>query len=90
MPVSPDVAAVTADGISVCGRDLSAARRFYPHLFPGEGQVYVSHAAQRGTAGQSTISEYSAAPIQRGGKSGDSFFCGYFWEYSAGAGGVAR
>ncbi len=37
-PVSSDVAAVTADGISVGGRDLSAARRFYPHMAPGEGQ----------------------------------------------------
>lgn len=38
VPVASDIAAVTADGISVGRRDLSAARRFYPHLAPGEGQ----------------------------------------------------
>ncbi len=38
LPVSADVAAVTADGISGEERDLSAARRFYPHLASGEGQ----------------------------------------------------
>lgn len=38
VPVASDIAAVTADGISVGGRDLSVARRFYPHLAPGEGQ----------------------------------------------------
>lgn len=40
LPVAADVAAVTAEGISVGGRDLSAARRFYPHLFSGEGQFF--------------------------------------------------
>ena len=38
IPVRGEVAAVTADGISVNGRDLSLCRRFYPHLSPGEGQ----------------------------------------------------
>ncbi len=38
LPVSAEVAAVTAAGISVGGRNLSAARRFYPHLTSGEGQ----------------------------------------------------
>ena len=40
IPVSPAIAAVTADGISFDGfkHDLSLCRRFYPHLSPGEGQ----------------------------------------------------
>ncbi|MBR2011437.1 MAG: hypothetical protein IKA06_06820 [Clostridia bacterium] len=38
IPVAPAVVAVTADGICVGGRDLTACRRFYPHLSPGEGQ----------------------------------------------------
>ena len=38
IPVAADVSAVTADGISVGGRDYSAARRFYPHVSAGEGQ----------------------------------------------------
>ena len=38
VPVRGEVAAVTADGIAVNGRDLSLCRRFYPHLSPGEGQ----------------------------------------------------
>lgn len=39
-PVEPPdaVRAVTADGISVDGADLSFCRRFYPHLAAGEGQ----------------------------------------------------
>jgi len=36
--VMPAVAAVTADGINVGGRDLTLCRRFYPHKAPGEGQ----------------------------------------------------
>lgn len=38
LPVATDVAVVTADGISVRGRDFSEARRFYPHVSAGEGQ----------------------------------------------------
>ncbi|MBO5327306.1 MAG: SAM-dependent methyltransferase [Clostridia bacterium] len=40
IPVSPAIAAVTADGINFDGaaRDLSLCRRFYPHISPGEGQ----------------------------------------------------
>ncbi|MGM9636460.1 MAG: hypothetical protein ACI3YK_00580 [Eubacteriales bacterium] len=42
-PVDPPeaVKAVTADGISVDGADLSFCRRFYPHLAQGEGQFAV-------------------------------------------------
>lgn len=40
LPVSAAVAAVTADGIHRPHRpqDITLTRRFYPHLFPGEGQ----------------------------------------------------
>lgn len=40
IPVRPEIAAVTADGInfSGCSHDLRFARRFYPHLSAGEGQ----------------------------------------------------
>ncbi len=40
IPVRPEIAAVTADGICFpgCRQDLQSARRFYPHLSPGEGQ----------------------------------------------------
>lgn len=42
IPVSPAVAAVTADGIPfpgcLHGEELPLCRRFYPHLSPGEGQ----------------------------------------------------
>ena len=37
-PVSEQLLPYTAAGISARGRDLSACRRFYPHLAPGEGQ----------------------------------------------------
>ena len=37
-PVAERLLPYTAAGISVRGRDLSACRRFYPHLAPGEGQ----------------------------------------------------
>ncbi|MBQ8858548.1 MAG: hypothetical protein IJ012_02000 [Clostridia bacterium] len=37
-PVSARLLPYTAAGISVRGRDLSACRRFYPHIAPGEGQ----------------------------------------------------
>ena len=40
IPVAPEIAAATADGICFdgCKNDLSLCRRFYPHLSPGEGQ----------------------------------------------------
>ena len=40
VPVSPEIAAITADGISFtgCPHDMTHCRRFYPHLSPGEGQ----------------------------------------------------
>lgn len=40
IPVSPEIAANTADGINFehCKHDLALCRRFYPHRSPGEGQ----------------------------------------------------
>ncbi|MBE6594995.1 MAG: SAM-dependent methyltransferase [Ruminococcaceae bacterium] len=39
IPVSPAIAAATADGIPLSGREeLRLCRRFYPHRSPGEGQ----------------------------------------------------
>ena len=40
IPVPASLAAVSADGVTLpeFRHDLSAARRFYPHLAPGEGQ----------------------------------------------------
>ena len=38
IPVTPAVAAITADGIRIGEHDLSLCRRFYPHLAKGEGQ----------------------------------------------------
>lgn len=52
LPVSSNVSAVTSDGISVGGRDLSAARRFYPHLFPGEGQFMCLMQRSAGLRGE--------------------------------------
>ncbi|MCI8611398.1 MAG: hypothetical protein HFE66_05715 [Clostridiales bacterium] len=51
-PVSADVAAVTANGISVGGQDLSAARRFYPHLISGEGQFLCLLQKEDGLRGE--------------------------------------
>ncbi len=38
IPVTPEVAAHTADGITDRGEALALCRRFYPHRCPGEGQ----------------------------------------------------
>ncbi len=40
LPVAPEIAQVTADGINFAGlsHDMRACRRFYPHISPGEGQ----------------------------------------------------
>lgn len=38
LPPRREVAAVAKRGISLQGTDLSLCLRFYPHLFPGEGQ----------------------------------------------------
>ncbi len=50
IPVRPEIAAVTADGICFpgCRQDLRAARRFYPHLSPGEGQFVAVLERQEG------------------------------------------
>ena len=40
LPVAPEIARVTADGVNFAGlsHDMRACRRFYPHISPGEGQ----------------------------------------------------
>ena len=54
IPVSKEIAAVTADGICFagCTHDLTLCRRFYPHRSPGEGQFVAllqrSEDAERG------------------------------------------
>ena len=48
LPVADSVVAVTADGISQNGKDLSACRRFYPHISPGEGQFIALFAREGG------------------------------------------
>ena len=55
IPVRPEIAAVTADGIDFpgCKHDLHPARRFYPHLSPGEGQfVALLERSEEGVAGK--------------------------------------
>lgn len=49
-PVADCVTAVTADGISVKGHDLTACRRFYPHISPGEGQFIALLTRSNGAA----------------------------------------
>ncbi len=49
IPVAEAVAAVTADGISMGGHDLSFCRRYYPHRAAGEGQFL---ALLKRTAGE--------------------------------------
>ena len=51
IPVAREVAAATADGISVAGRDLTLCRRFHPHLSPGEGQFLALMVRQEGADG---------------------------------------
>lgn len=64
IPVDPAVAAVTADGICVGGRDLTACRRFYPHRSPGEGQFLALMA--RDTASEKTsLPKSNALPLTR-------------------------
>lgn len=48
IPVTPAVAAATADGITRGDRDLSLCRRFYPHRAPGEGQFLALMARTSG------------------------------------------
>ena len=58
-PVAPAVAAVTADGIHRAGRpeDIGLARRFYPHLSPGEGQFLALMQRTSGGVGGLTYRE---------------------------------
>ncbi len=55
IPVTPAVAAVTADGIAFpgCrhGAELPLCRRFYPHLSPGEGQFLALFRRDEDAAG---------------------------------------
>ena len=64
IPVDPAVAAVTADGICIGERDLTACRRFYPHRSPGEGQFLALMA--RDTASEKTsLPKSNALPLTR-------------------------
>lgn len=72
IPVRAEVAAVTADGISVNGRDLSLCRRFYPHLSPGEGQFLAllarrtdAEAAPKKPHPLQTLGKNDAAAVQK-------------------------
>lgn len=40
LPVTPEIIRITANGVNFTGlsHDMTPARRFYPHLSPGEGQ----------------------------------------------------
>ena len=42
IPAAEKVRKHTADGIDLpgCGYDMTLARRFYPHISPGEGQFF--------------------------------------------------
>ena len=64
LPVSPDVVAVTANGIDVNGRDLSHCRRFYPHLSPGEGQ-FLALMVRRGEADTQKPPKSAAVALSR-------------------------
>ena len=51
IPVKPALAAVTSDGVALFGREeLKLARRFYPHIAPGEGQFVA--LMERGGSGE--------------------------------------
>lgn len=52
IPVANTVVAVTADGISVEGHDLSLCRRYYPHKAPGEGQFLALFKRKAGHTGK--------------------------------------
>ena len=52
-PVKDMLCRYTAPGITVNGRNLSATRRFYPHIAPGEGQ-YLALLQRNGESGTRT------------------------------------
>ena len=59
VPVAPAVAAVTKDGIGGGGRpdEIALTRRFYPHVFPGEGQYIALLRRMGGGVGGPTFRE---------------------------------
>ncbi len=64
IPVSPAIAAITADGIRVGGRDLSLCRRFYPHLAKGEGQ-FLALVVRNGVDAPRKQPKSSGVPLSR-------------------------
>lgn len=64
LPVSPDVVAVTANGINVGEHDLSCCRRFYPHLSPGEGQ-FLALMVRQGAADTPKPPKSTAVALSR-------------------------
>jgi len=62
LPVAPEIIRITASGVcfSGAGHDLSACRRFYPHISPGEGQFVALLARQEGDGEYAAKSELSA------------------------------
>ena len=67
VPVSPAVAAVTADGIHRAGRpqEITLTRRFYPHLAAGEGQYIALLQRTAGGVGGILYREVAARPDKR-------------------------
>lgn len=78
LPVAADVAAVTAEGISVGGRDLSAARRFYPHLFSGEGQFFCLMQRSGGMRGKEQFPSALRSLTGEEKKAAEAFFADAF------------
>ncbi len=64
VPVSPEVAAVTEDGIGGHGRpeEIALTRRFYPHILAGEGQYIALLHRTGGGTGSPTFRE-TAKPL---------------------------
>jgi len=65
-PVKESLRAATAPGISIGGRDMSHARRFYPHLSEGEGQfVALMKRAGEQKKQQTFVYKDSARPLDK-------------------------
>ncbi len=64
IPVNPAVAAITADGIRVGGRDLALCRRFYPHKADGEGQFLALMTRSEGGTPRKSL-KTNAQPLSR-------------------------
>ena len=64
VPISPEVAAVTREGIGGQGRpaEIALTRRFYPHIFAGEGQYIALLHRTGGGVGRPTFRE-TAKPL---------------------------